>query len=159
MNLKMIGLLLFLSSSLLGLSYSANARGAISDSLTAPKKKTSSKLLLVTRIHAANASSFPPNEVVQRFITSNKPYVSEILIVLGAKSLEELQIQLEKYSQLVHDLDLTAVVTILPVFPWGYFTSALNQAILFGVDKQFDLLAFQVIFVDVFLVKSVYLFS
>jgi hypothetical protein len=151
MTLIMISLLLFVSSTLFGVTYSQTAKNDGLDLIQPFLRKAGatngqkfSKLLLVTRIHSANSNSFPSNEALTKFIMANKPYVTQILVVLGAKSLQELEDVQAEYSKVVADLQMSDVVKFLPVYPWGYFTNALNQAILFAQDSGFDLIAFQV---------------
>ena len=42
--------------------------------------------------------------------------------------------------------NIASSVTLLPISPWGHFTTALNGAVQNAVDNGFDVIAFQVSF-------------
>lgn len=110
-----------------------------------PKDQTMT-LIAVTRIHAANSSSLPSLESITRFINNTKLYADEIVIALGANSLKELQSYSEEITSLLDQLQPSIPVHIHPIYPWGYFTSALNQSITLVQDRKAEFVAFQVCF-------------
>jgi hypothetical protein len=102
------------------------------------------RLVVVTRIHAVNSSKLPSLEKINRFIECVEDYADELIIILGASSLNQLQSYSEEVEKLVGHIKPNFPVHIHPVYPWGYFTSALNQAITLAQDRKSELIAFQV---------------
>lgn len=101
------------------------------------------KLLVVTRIHGINSSSLPPKEAVLEFVLGCSTYANHVLICLGIGNMEDLTKQVAEYSNILKGSSLSIPVTILPINPWGYFTSALNHAVAFAQDQKHTHVVFQ----------------
>lgn len=103
------------------------------------------RLVVVTRVHMKSASSMPDTGKVLSFIQNTKLYSDGIIICVGASDVTQINLYIDS---VVHLLDERhedhSTVIFLPVFPWGYFTTSLNAAILVAQDQMFDLIAFQV---------------
>lgn len=61
--------------------------------------------------------------------------------------IEQLNVMLEAEN-------FASSVTLLPISPWGHFTTALNGAVQNAVDNGFDIIAFQVDFYCTVLVSA-----
>ena len=134
-------------------------------------KEHKGKLVVVTRIHTmyssplagSSSSSQPPLPHTQpssssslvaektpsliTFILSALTYADAVVVCLGAPSLEGVQHMQAVYGSLLaqHCSAATlAGVNLLPVFPWGHFTTALNAAVVFAQDLQAQYVMFQV---------------
>lgn len=119
---------------------------AISDA-----SQSQSQLLVVTRVHKKASSSMPDPMKVLSFINNAMYYSSHILICIGSDKYDDILSYMETIKELVARADSidgsTARIDhihFLPVVPWGYFTTALNAALLYAQDKKFKYIAFQV---------------
>ena len=60
---------------------------------------------------------------------------------------DDLQNRIEYVEQLnvmLQAENFASSVTLLPISPWGHFTTALNAAVQFAVDNDYEVIAFQV---------------
>lgn len=57
----------------------------------------------------------------------------------------------EQLTVMLKAENFASSVTLLPISPWGHFTTALNGAVQNAVDNGFDIIAFQVGFLNSFL--------
>eukprot|EP01039_Chlorochromonas_danica_P007005 gene7006-7749_t len=110
-------------------------------SSTKVDKAKRSKLLVVTRLHGQQAVTLPPPEKLVSFVEGCKAYTQDILVCIGlrGKGVEALR----EYELAVEPFAPACRVTFLPIEPWGYYTTALNHALLYAQDHDFDLVAFQ----------------
>lgn len=105
----------------------------------------SKETLVVTRIHGNISSKLPSKEQILNFVISIKGYVSNLLICLGGPSLEFLQKILQDYQGLEESSsEIGLNLKILPISPWGIYTTALNQAIVYAQTNQYKYIIFQV---------------
>lgn len=58
---------------------------------------------------------------------------------------------IEQLNVMLKAENFASSVTLLPISPWGHFTTALNGAVQNAVDNGFDIIAFQVGFLNSFL--------
>lgn len=119
-------------------------------SASEPMGLLAGQLLVVTRIHMNAASSLPDVSKVIKFVKDCKNYADGILVCIGAHEHSAAAAnQLAEYTQSIQNL-LRAEgldklnIYFLPISPWGYFTPALNYAVQFAQDHDFDNVAFQV---------------
>ena len=102
-------------------------------------------IIVVTRVHMKSASSMPASDKVVEFVQSVSTFASHVLVCVGANNYSDAEAYI---ALLVSKFDnmgiMKETVTLLPIIPWGYFTTALNAAILFSQDKNFKYVLFQV---------------
>lgn len=101
------------------------------------------KLVVITRIHAKSASSLPPPSSIYSFIINTLKYSQHVIICIDAGKflgdmnyISSLQAILSQYS-------LTETVDIIPITPWGHFTSALNIGVIRAKELNFNFVCFQ----------------
>ena len=105
------------------------------------------RIVIVTRIHCLISDQFPASDRIVSFLTNAvKCEVDGVIICIGAKTLEQLGILKNHIQAVIDTMQLSNFASVLPVYPWGYFTNALNQAILAGQDNHFSHILFQVSF-------------
>ncbi len=103
------------------------------------------RIVIVTRIHCLISDQFPANDRIVSFLTNAVACeVDGVIICIGAKTLEQLGILKNHIQAVIDSMKLSNFASVLPVYPWGYFTNALNQAILVGQDNHFSHVLFQV---------------
>lgn len=103
------------------------------------------RLLVATRIHMKAATSMPDLAKVIKFIRSSQLYSDGILICIGAEQFDTITTYIASIkNQLMEEKIDSVNISLLPVFPWGYFTTSLNAAIQYAQDQHFSLIAFQV---------------
>ncbi len=116
-----------------------------------PKIVKRKEFVVATRIHNMNSSKLSDPKDVSAFISSALEYATIVIICIGyyepnSVNHSGLQSYLEVLSQQL-EISLGAStmskVILLPVFPWGKFTSALNAAILTAIDCGYQYIAFQ----------------
>lgn len=116
------------------------------------------RLVVATRVHMKSAASMPDPIKVLHFIQNTKLYADGILICVGADDITQVNLYIDNVKlMLTEQNEDHSMVTFLPVIPWGYFTTALNAAILFAQDGKFDRIAFQVrhhLFFDFAIMKA-----
>ncbi len=122
------------------------------------------KLAVVTRIHTmythqSNDATPPPHSQISstqplptiiQFIQSTLNYTNILIICLGAPTLEGVQYLQSFYTTLLQQYltkPLFDQIHILPIFPWGHFTTALNTSLLYAQDLNADYVMFQVSYV------------
>lgn len=97
--------------------------------------------------HCTPSSSSGSLPSLVHFVLSVLCYTDELVICLGAPSLQALLHMQQRYEALLQShftQDQLRKVHLLPVYPWGHFTTALNVATLFVADLQADAIMFQV---------------
>lgn len=105
------------------------------------------QLLVVTRVHMNSASAMPDPTRVLKFIQNSIIYADGILICVGAKDMNTVSTYITTIETILHEHKIDSLkVSFLPIFPWGYFTPALNYAVQYAQDNQFNRIAFQVCF-------------
>lgn len=115
------------------------------------KKKWANGLAVVTRIHTASASKMVSVEKVESFIRDAHGYADKIIICIGFKEQDPSNTgdhlnEYIKYCKLCQQhipSNLMAKVVLLPIVPWGNFTSALNAAIVKVMAMGYKSIAFQ----------------
>eukprot|EP00606_Chrysophyceae_sp_TOSAG23-5_P000198 GSChrysophyteH2.ASY1.ANO1.495.1 assembled CDS len=97
---------------------------------------------VVTRIHTTSAGKIVDADKVRDFVDSVLEYAEKVIVCVGFRHTK-------KYKEYIFSLQKTldprtiARVVLLPVSPWGRFTSALNSAIVRAMDEQYRYIAFQ----------------
>jgi len=86
---------------------------------------------------------------VLSFIKSAMHYSAHILICIGSDNYDDILSYIKTIKEVIADNKDGSLIKIehihfLPVVPWGYFTTALNAALLYAQDKKFKYIAFQV---------------
>lgn len=135
-----IGLYLYFTSKLL-----KPKRLVKSDVSELEEKKN--RLLVVTRVHMKSALSMPDPAKVIQFIENCESYADGILVCVGAEEYSVITSYIDQLKLiLLNSTNLSNLgrVTFIPVYPWGYFTTALNAALQFAQDQHFDRIAYQV---------------
>jgi hypothetical protein len=120
------------------------------------------RVLQVTRCHCLLSGTFPEKALIQDFVLSTRAQQGQLqgsLVCIGAPTLAILQQMSSHFESAIRELDdsmevgesprTTAASTIntiivLPVFPWGHFTTSLNAAVLYAQDHAFSHILFQV---------------
>lgn len=101
------------------------------------------KPLVVTRVHMKSASRMPDADKIVAFVKNSKLYAEEILVCIGADEYKLIETYKERVLDLLTKEGISSGVTLLPVSPWGYFTTSLNAAVQYAQDKKIDYIAFQ----------------
>ena len=110
------------------------------------------ELVVVTRVHNRSAAQLADPVDVQAFVAAALPYAARVIVCIGYheadtnKNLFGLQNYLKTLAAHLHTSLGSARatrVTLLPVTPWGSFTTALNAATNVAVDGGFAFIAFQ----------------
>lgn len=102
------------------------------------------KFLVVTRIHGSQSIANALDGLLLEFLQSTQSYASHVIICIGALTLDELQRHNHAFQTYIEKYNLEKFVTVYPIYPWGYFTTALNCAVLAAQDMKCSYVAFQV---------------
>jgi hypothetical protein len=70
---------------------------------------------------------------------------------IGNEDQKERMDYIEQLNVMLKAENFASSVTLLPISPWGHFTTSLNGAVQNAVDNGFDIIAFQVGFLNSFL--------
>jgi hypothetical protein len=135
---------IFFPSSTSSLKDSGKGEDTISDQNSVDQASRS--LLVATRVHMKSASVMPNPELIVQFILSTQRYANGIVVCVGAEEYNDIVSYIDSAQLLMKqnsNIDMSSVY-FLPVYPWGYFVTALNAAIQYAQDHNFDLIAFQV---------------
>lgn len=103
-----------------------------------------SRLTVVSRIHGASATQLADSAAVLSFLHSVKGYASRVILCIGVgDELEHVDYLnfLQKVIATEEFPDFQLV--LLPVVPWGKFTSALNAAVTKVAERGDGLVVFQ----------------
>lgn len=93
--------------------------------------------LVVTRIHGISSLDKAMEGMLRDFVLRSRKYASMVLICIGAPTLEDSVLYNKKYRDYLEALDLNdGSVEVLPIFPWGSFTTALNIGLRRALDLQ-----------------------
>lgn len=114
-------------------------------------KKWANGLAVVTRIHTVSASEMVPVEKVENFVRDAYAYADKIIICIGFKEQDPSNTvdHLHDYTEYFElcqkriPSNLMDKVILLPIVPWGNFTTALNAAIVKVMAMGFKSIAFQ----------------
>lgn len=101
------------------------------------------KILAVTRVHKGSATQMSSKENVLEFVKNSAAYASSVLVCLGNPNAPELDKYMQEVRTLLQREGLSDKTQLLPVSPWGRFTTALNAAVVKAVDGGYDVIAFQ----------------
>jgi hypothetical protein len=118
---------------------------------------TTDGLVVATRIHTSSASNIAEVQKVAAFVVSALKYASKVIVCIGfnssqsntADTVKDMSSYIEYLNRLNdhlfcndHSIDKDRVV-LLPIYPWGKFTTSLNCAILKAIDLKYEYIAFQ----------------
>jgi hypothetical protein len=120
------------------------------------------RILAVTRVHKANAAAMASEESVVEFVRNSAAYATSVLVCvsvdactpnpvyshlslsqLGNPNVGELERYMTKIAAMLHHEGLASKTVLMPVSPWGRFTTALNAALVKAVDGGYDVVAYQ----------------
>lgn len=85
------------------------------------------KLAVVTRIHGNKSLDKALQGSLLHFLSSMSAQCDAIVVCIGADTLESLATYTVQFKHLVNSCNNK--VTILPIYPWGRFVTALNAGI------------------------------
>lgn len=100
------------------------------------------KVAVVTRVHTSSAKTIAEPAKIREFVESVLKYAELVVVCIGIEDEKRRG----HYLQAVrHELgsEVGARVLLLPVCPWGRFTSALNAALVWLLDGRCGYVAFQ----------------
>ena len=111
-------------------------------------------LIVVTRIHGSEANKIANPEAVEKFVASVAKYAAKIVICVGniGESMDHSRkiIDCAEYvAELTDHLNRKfkrstfEKVCLLPVHPWGDFTTALNASLSVAVKDNFSYICYQ----------------
>lgn len=107
---------------------------------------------MATRVHNRSAAQLADPRDVQAFAAAALQYAARVIVCIGfheadaVKNLSGLQAYVQiltAHLEASMEPALAARVTLLPVTPWGAFTTALNAATTVAVDAGAAYIAFQ----------------
>ena len=101
------------------------------------------RMLVATRIHSGNASKMANITDIVAFANSCKTFASHILLCISCGDSFEHSSYLQSVKSRLSAEGLDCVTSVLPITPWGRFTTALNAAILYAVTGKYEYIAFQ----------------
>jgi hypothetical protein len=105
----------------------------------------SPSLVVVTRIHGVKALENALKESFRLFVQNTEQYANKVVVCIGANSLEILHQYESRFNEEKQSFgDFGECIIIVPVFPWGYFTTALNSGLIVALDQQPRFILFQV---------------
>lgn len=104
------------------------------------------RVLQVTRSHCLLSDVFPTEKAIVQLIETfrSNSSVDALLVCIGASSLDRLTALREHFEQVIAQMNETQRVFVLPVYPWGHFTTSLNSAVIYAQDKAYSHILFQV---------------
>lgn len=100
-------------------------------------------MLVVSRIHSNNASKMADINDIIAFVNSSKTYASQILLCVSCGERFEHTSYLESLRWRLLEEGLDGITYVMPITPWGRFTTALNAGLLHAVSGNFQFVAFQ----------------
>lgn len=99
----------------------------LSKSTATSSLRNGGKLAVVTRIHGNKSLDKALQGSLLHFLSSMSSQCDAIVVCIGADTLESLATYTVQFKDLVNSCNNK--VTILPIYPWGRFVTALNAGI------------------------------
>lgn len=103
-----------------------------------------SRLTVVSRIHGASATQLAESAAVLSFLHSVKGYASRVILCIGVGDELEHVDYLHSLQKVIDREEFSEFqLVLLPVVPWGKFTTALNAAVTKVAEMGDGLVVFQ----------------